>query len=185
MNLSKLSDEELAQATIDGDKSAFQSLVERYQRPLFSYLYRFLYQNHDAAEDVLQSVFIKFYQNLKAVDLEKKVKPWIYRIAHNEAANYLRSKSRRKEVMLDSPIWDIIPNGSSGKEQTENENREIIQWALAQLKPKYREVLVLHYYEEKSYGEISQIIDSSVNSVGTLLRRARQQMEKLLAHTRD
>ena len=87
--------------------------------------------------------------------------------------------------MLDSPIWDNISNGSSGKEQKENENREIIQWAMAQLKPKYREVLVLHYYEEKSYEEISQIIDSSVNSVGTMLRRARQQMEKLLAHIRD
>ena len=184
-DLSLHSDEELVQSTIDGDKSAFKTLVERYQRPLFSYLYRFLYQDRDGAEDVLQSVFLKFYENLKAIDLNKSVKPWIYRIAHNEAANYIRSRSRKKEVMLDDFGWNLFPNESSGKEREEIENKEIIQWAMAKLKPKYREVIVLHYFEEKSYEEIAEILDSSTNSVGTLLRRARLQMEKLLKHTRD
>lgn len=118
--------------------------------------------------------------DLGSIDLNCPVQPWIFRIAHNEAANYLRTVSRKRESRLDDDQWNNISGGSNQKDLTRNEDRELIHQTLEKIKPKYREVIVLHYFEEKSYEEIAQILQTSTNSVGTLLRRARQQMEKLL-----
>lgn len=178
-NLSK-SDALLIDATIKGDQAAFQKFVEKYQKPIFSYLYRFLYQNKETAEDITQTVFLKVYLNLNNIDQTKSIKSWIYRIAHNEAANYLRSVSRKKESMLDDGQWAKISPQKEQEEDISEQYSEVIQTALKKIKPKYREVIVLYYFEEKSYDEIAVILNSSTSSVGTLIRRAKQQLKKLL-----
>lgn len=183
MNSPEGSDADLIRSIIAGSKEDFRILMERYQQKVYSYLYRFLYQNRDAAEDVTQSVFLKVYQNLSAVDLNLPFQPWIYRIAHNEAANYLRTRSRKRESQLDDSQWDNFADDSNHDDLSKKEDQVLVHKTLQKLKPKYREVIVLHYFEEKSYEEIAQILDSSTNSVGTLLRRGRQQMQKLLKNS--
>ena len=178
-NLSE-SDALLIDATINGDQEAFQKFVEKYQKPIFSYLYRFLYQNSETAEDITQSVFLKVYQNLSNIDQTKSIKSWIYRIAHNEAANYLRSVSRKKESMLNDEQWSNVSNQKVQEDDISEQYGEIIQTALLKIKPKYREVIVLYYFEEKSYDEIAVILNSSTSSVGTTIRRAKQQLKKIL-----
>jgi RNA polymerase sigma factor (sigma-70 family) len=178
-NLSE-SDALLIEATIKGDQEAFQKFVEKYQKRIFSYLYRFLYQNKETAEDITQTVFLKVYQNLNNIDQTKAIKSWIYRIAHNEAANYLRSVSRKKESMLNDEQWSNLSTQKEEEEDISEQYGEIIQTALKKIKPKYREVIVLYYFEEKSYDEISIILNSSTSSVGTLIRRAKQQLKKIL-----
>ena len=173
-------DAELIDATIKGDQKAFQNFVEKYQKPIFSYLYRFLYQNKEAAEDITQIVFLKVYQNLNNIDGTKSIKSWIFRIAHNEAANYLRSSSRKKESLLDDEQWSKFSNPDDQKEDISDQYGEIIQLALKKIKPKYREVIVLYYFEEKSYDEIAEILNSSTSTIGTLIRRAKQQLKKIL-----
>lgn len=133
--------------------------------------------------DVTQDVFIKVYQNLASVDLNRPVQPWIYRIAHNEAANFLRKRSRKKETYLEDDQWDSFSSAAEENGEAHmdrKENKKLILTALEQIDIKYREVLILHYFEDKSYKEIAEILDSSTNSVGTLIRRAKQQMEKTL-----
>lgn len=180
MDRSQGSDADLIRSILSGNKGDFQILMECYQQKIYSYLYRFLYQNREAAEDVTQSVFLKVYQNLASVDLELSLQSWIYRIAHNEAANHLRTVSRKRESQFDDNQWENLSDGSNHDELTKKEDRELVHKTLQKLKPKYREVMVLHYFEEKSYEEIAQILDSSANSVGTLLRRGRLQMQNLL-----
>jgi RNA polymerase sigma factor (sigma-70 family) len=180
MNNPSESDALLIDATIRGDHEAFQKFVEKYQKPIFSYLYRFLYQNKETAEDITQTVFLKVYQNLNNIDQTKSIKSWIYRIAHNEAANYLRSVSRKKESMLNDEQWSKVSTQKKEEEDISKQYGEIIQTALKKIKPKYREVIVLYYFEEKSYDEISIILNSSTSSVGTLIRRAKQQLKKIL-----
>ncbi len=180
MNKLPDSDADLIRSIISGNKDNFQILMERYQQKIFAYLYRFLYQNREAAEDVTQSVFLKVYQNLASVNLDLPLQPWIYRIAHNEAANHIRTISRKKESQFDDSQWENLSDGSNPDELSKKEDQQLVQKTLQKLKPKYREVIVLHYFEEKSYEEIAQILGSSTNSVGTLLRRGRQQMQKLL-----
>ncbi|MBT4288304.1 MAG: RNA polymerase sigma factor [Deltaproteobacteria bacterium] len=180
MNNFSNSDAELIQATIDNDQESFKIFVERYQKPIFSYLYRFLYQNREAAEDITQSVFLKVYQNLNNIDTSKSIKSWIYRIAHNEAANYLRSVSSKKESIFDDEQWSKMADQKEPEEDISKQYTDIVQTALKKLKPKYREVIVLFYFEEKSYDEIATILDSSTNSVGTQIRRAKHQLKKIL-----
>jgi len=117
---------------------------------------------------------------LNSIDLERPLQPWIYRIAHNEAANYLRTVSGRKESRLDDDQWNNITDEKTPDRLSEKEDRQWIRQALRKLKPKYREVIVLYYFEEKSYEEIAQALNTSTNSVGTLLRRGRLQLQKML-----
>lgn len=174
------SDVELIQSVLAGNQADFKSLMERYQQKVFSYLYRFLYENRDAAEDVTQSAFIKFYQSLEKFDQSKPVQPWIFRIAHNEAANHLRTVSRKKESRLDDGQWDKIANPDEKQGMETEEQTVLINKALEKIKTKYREVIVLHYFEEKSYQEIAEILNTSTNSVGTLLRRGRLKLQDIL-----
>ena len=181
MNHLSDSDPDLIRSTIAGDQAAFQIFVERYQKPIFSYLYRFLYQNREAAEDIAQTVFLKIYQNLNSIDPEKPIASWVFRIAHNEAANYLRTVSRRKESLMDDERWSKIADRKDRIGNSEEEEySDLIQRALKKIKPQYREVIVLFYFEEKSYKEIATILNSSTNTVGTLVRRAKQQLKKIL-----
>jgi len=174
------SDTELIQSVLAGNQADFKPLMERYQQKVFSYLYRFLYENRDAAEEVTQSVFIKVYKNLASVDLNRPLQPWIYRVAHNEAANHLRTASRKKESRLEDRQWDHIASPDEDQSMEKDEQTIVIQKALDKLKTKYREVIVLHYFEEKSYQEIAEILNTSTNSVGTLLRRGRMKLQDIL-----
>ena len=174
------SDAELIQSVLAGNQVDFKPLMERYQQKIFAYLYRFLYENRDAAEEVSQSVFIKVYKNLGRIDLKRPIQPWIYRIAHNEAANYLRTVSRKKESRLEDTQWDRVASPEKDQNLEQEEKTVLINKALEKLKTKYREVIVLHYFEEKSYQEIAEILNTSTNSVGTLLRRGRLKLQDIL-----
>lgn len=180
MNSTSRSDAELVESILASNKKDFEILMQRYQQKIFAYLYRFLYQNREAAMDVTQDVFIKVYENLGTIDLKRPVQPWIYRIAHNEAANYLRKISRKKESQLMDEQWDTMSNDENTGDLESQENKTLVLKALDKVDPKYREVLVFYYFEEKSYQEIAEIMDSSTNTIGTLIRRAKKQMEKIL-----
>jgi RNA polymerase sigma-70 factor (ECF subfamily) len=154
--------------------------MQRYQQKIFAYLFRFLYQNREAALDLTQDVFIKVYENLGSVDMTRPIQPWIYRIAHNEAANYLRTISRKKESQLEDEQWNTFSGPETVDSMEAEDNKELILKALEKIDPKYREVLVLFFFEDRSYKEIAEILDASVNTVGTLISRAKKQMEKTL-----
>ncbi len=150
MDSSSRSDAELIESILASNKEDFEILMERYQQKIFAYLYRFLYQNQEAAQDVTQDVFLKVYEKLETVDTTRPIQPWIYRIAHNQAANYLRTVSRKKETYLVDEQWDTMSNGEESKQLDSKENKELILKALDKMDPKYREVLVLYRRSSES-----------------------------------
>ena len=177
------SDPELIRAVLSGRRDAFGPLMERHQQPIFGYLYRLLRGDRDTAQDLTQSVFLKAYQNLASFDLERPFRPWLYRIAHNESANYLRSRSRKKEVGIEESLWKSLaasPESSPEAAHGEEEDRLAVLQALEMLKPKYRQALMLFYFQDLSYEEIAQALESNLGTVGTLIRRGREKMKKLL-----
>ena len=179
----KLSDNELVEIIRRGKEEQYEEIIKRYEGKLFAYLYK-LINSREEARDILQDVFIKAYKNLYSYDTQRKFSSWLYRIAHNEAVNFIKRKSLKKFVS-----WESITAAkdkldmSSSKEDMERvwekkEAKKEMDKVLKKLSPKYRQVIDLRYYKEKSYEEISQILKKPVNTVGTLISRAKK---KLLA----
>ena len=178
MNYKHLTDEKLVEIVREKNTELFGEIVQRYQNKIYSYIKRLINSREDA-EDVTQEVFIKVYKNLYGFDIKKKFSPWIYRIAHNEAVNYIKKKSYFKILSIDQN--EFLKNTMTQTEDLiekiiKNENSRKLRELLDKLSFKYKEVLVLKYYEEKSYEEISDIIRKPVNTVGTMINRAKSQL---------
>lgn len=179
-------DNDLVLAVREGDSEKYAQIIERYQGKLFVYVFR-LVGNREEAEDLLQDVFIKTYRNLNSFDVERKFSSWIYRIAHNEAVNYIKRKSLKRFIPWESivSIKDKLESSTSSEEGADEkwlrkETSQEVEKALLKLPLKYRQVLTLRYYSDKSYEEISEILGRPVNTVGTLINRAKKKLAEEL-----
>lgn len=175
----KYSDEQLVEIIRSTNHDLYQEIIIRYQNKIRSYLYRLVGDREDA-EDLSQEVFLKAYQNLQGFDLSKRFSPWIYRIAHNEAVNFLKKKSRFKLISIDASEFLQNTLGFSQKiEENIIKDEEIknLKSNIDKLPIKYKEVIILKYFEEKSYEEISDILRLPVNTVGTLINRAKGKLK--------
>lgn len=177
-------DEELVVLT-RGDAQQYLHLMRRYEPKLMRYVQRIISFTKEEAEDVVQETFIKTYQNLNDFDTALKFSSWIYRIAHNEAVNALRKSSRFPKVphTEDEEFhMEFIADALDLEEEMGKKmERERVQSALATLPEKYREVLILKFLEEKSYEEISDILQKPVGTVGTLINRAKVKLKEALS----
>ena len=182
-------DEKLVSAVLSGENIYFAEIFRRYQKKLFLYL-RHLIGANDETEDLLQNVFTKSYEHLDSFDQKRKFSSWIYRISHNEAVNYLKKKSRRRLV-----AWEDIVSSkdrmetADGRDSPEEawikeELRQEVEQALERLPKKYEEILVLRYFLDKSYTEMSDITGRPENTVATLLNRAKKKLLALLNERR-
>ena len=173
-------DEIIAAAVQAGDVDAFGTLMERYEAKLKRYGRKFLAREEDIT-DLVQDVFIKSYEHIQSFQTDKRFSPWIYRIAHNVFVNELKRKSRYGSV-FDA---DVLLPLMAAKETTDQAaldadlEREL-DAHLTKLSAKYREVLVLHYYEDLSYQEISDILHIPITTVGVRMTRARAKLKTLL-----
>lgn len=171
-------DEEIAERVQEKDKKAFKLLVERYKDKIMRYGKKFLF-NYNDIEDLVQKVFIKAYINIKSFDTSKKFSPWIYRIAHNEFVNAIKKKDKEPLPFFD--LDTFFPHPFS-QEKIENDMdhkqfKEVMNKCLNKLEPKYREILILYYFEQMDYKEISKILRVPIGTVGVRLGRARKNLK--------
>lgn len=170
-------DEELAALSVK-DQGFFCCLINRYQNKLLRYVIRLSGVSKEEAEDILQEVFIRVYQNLNDFDPELKFSSWIYRITHNQViSNYRRLKARPQSVdweLADDILNSIASDLDLEKEVNHKYLRESIEKILASMDKKYREILVLRFFEEKSYQEMSDILKKPLGTVATLMNRAKR-----------
>ena len=172
-------DEELVGLAIK-DSHNFTLLIDRYEAKLSRYIYRLCGCRKEDIEDLLQEIFIKIYRNLNDFDQSLKFSSWAYRIAHNEViSHFRRSKSRPIDTELipdldhsDKKSDDFIRTIDAGLDK--NKISEI----LGMMDIRYKEVLVLRYFEELEYTEISDIIKKPMGTVATLLNRAKKQFRE-------
>ena len=180
-HLKELGDSDLIDVIHKQNREAYVELFARYQKKLFAYIYH-LVGNREETEDILQNVFSKTYKNIEHFDTSRKFSSWIYRIAHNESVNFLKRKSKRYTVS-----WDDIATSKDKLESASNEelpedkleHQEIVREidrALEKIPVKYKEILTMRYFQEYSYEEIGKILDKPVNTVGTLINRAKKKL---------
>jgi RNA polymerase sigma-70 factor (ECF subfamily) len=172
-------DEEVVRRVVAGEAALFGILVQRYEGRLRAYGHRFLSRREDI-EDLVQDVFLKAYQNLRDFDPSRRWSPWIYRVAHNIFANALRSKARHPITLLDSDAW--LPRTLSAHPETDldrDEARRLLESGVNKLESKYREPLVLFYFDGLSYKEIAEVLRIPVATVGIRIARGRTRLKSI------
>ena len=161
---------------LKGDASAFEPLVARYERALFAVALRLL-GNYEDARDVTQNAFIRAYEHLDSFDPERRFFSWVYRIAVNESLNLRRA--RRPQEALGT--WIAVGGQTEAIEAiAAHETTARVEQALGQLSDEYREVVVLRYFAELSYEEISHTVGVPEKTVKSRLFTARQRLASLL-----
>lgn len=176
-------DAELVKLSLD-NQEFFTYIIERYERTLKNFIFRLTNISSTDSEDLLQEIFIKIYTNLNDFDLNKNIKfsSWIYRISHNHViSNYRKIKARPQVTPGESneiSLNNIISDLDIIKEVETKITRKNILKTINNLPIKYKEVLVLKFFEEKSYEEISDILKKPPGTVATLINRAKKQFKK-------
>lgn len=168
------SDEVIVQKVLGGDTHLFGEIVNRYQNKLLRYVW-YLTNHSNDSEDVVQETFIKVYRNLNGFNTTLKFSSWIYRIAHNEAMNFVKKK---KPILVGHDEMYKLENIKNQTSNTKKiENTLYIRQLLDTLELKYREPLELYYIEERTYEEISDILRIPIGTVGIRIRRAKESLK--------
>jgi len=159
----------------EGDVEAFGDLVEKYQKPVFNAVFRVVHDYEDARE-ITQQVFMKIFENLSRFDPERRFFSWLYRVAVNEAINFVSSKKPTESLERDVPHEALDPEAAY-------QNREAgrdVRRAIADLTLDYRVVVVLRHFLQLSYREMGDVLNIPEKTVKSRLFTARQQLRSAL-----
>lgn len=194
--LGTLPDADVVRLAQQGRELAFRELVRRYERPVFSLVYRMV-RDRETAEDLAQDAFVKVLNHIDKYSPEFKFSSWLFKIANNVAIDHLR---RRK---LDTISMDGSPHATTASDVEastielaseqesaldEMEARELgsaIEQAIARLRPEYRACIMLRHVEGRSYEEIAATLDLPLGTVKTYIHRARHELRKALEPLRQ
>jgi len=179
-NFDKKNDKEIVKLTLK-NQDHFLHIVKRYEKKLLSFILRISNVSLEEAQDLLQEIFIKTYQNLNDYDPSLKFSSWIYRITRNHVISNYR-KNKNKQTLMASEVSDnLLNNLASNFDVTKQIDNDILKEkiisALNKIDKKYREVIILKYFEEKSYDEISDIIKKPTGTVATYLNRGKKKFK--------
>jgi RNA polymerase sigma-70 factor (ECF subfamily) len=160
-----------------GDTSAFDELVTRYSARILSLVYDIV-KNEDDAWDIAQEAFLISWLSIQGFEHRASFYTWLYSVTRNVTRNSLRRKGWRKDVELS----DSIPDSGVGPEKNcqHGEIREWVNWALAELSPEQRAVVMLRELEGLHYREIAQELKLSIGTVMSRLFYARKRLQSLL-----
>jgi RNA polymerase sigma-70 factor, ECF subfamily len=191
-----MSDQDVVQRAAQGREAAYRELIRRYQRPVFSLIYRMV-RDRELAEDLAQETFVKVLNAIDSYRPEYKFSSWIFKIANNAAIDQLRrrgldtlsldgSPHAQTSEAIESTTLQIGDNRESQLDEVTN--RELgsqIERAIAQLRPEYRSCILLRHVEGRPYEEIAQILGLPLGTVKTYIHRARNELRILLADVKE
>ena len=195
MALKDLSDQEIVALARQGREAAYRELIGRYQRPVFSLIYR-LVRDREKAEDLAQDTFIKVLNAIDRYDPAYKFSSWIFKIAHNTSLDHLRKKEPETLSLDGSPhaqtpaeIEASTVTAVSNAESPEDyaSSRELgghLEVAIAKLRPEYRTAIIMCHVEGRPYEEIAEIMEVPLGTVKTYIHRARNELKVHLEHLR-
>ena len=182
---------ELIQGLRNKDEPAFKYLVDNYQDRVFNTAIGIV-QNAEDAEDVAQEVFIQVYRSIHSFKGESKLSTWLYRIVTTRSLDLLRSRKSKKRFGFiqrmfgdgNEPLYEIPNFNHPGVALDKKENAAKLFKAIAQLPDNQKTAFTLHKLEDLSYQEISDVMQTSVAAVESLMHRAKQNLRKMLEKER-
>ncbi len=196
LELANLPDADVVSLAQQGRESAFRELVRRYERPVFSLVFRMV-RDRETAEELAQETFIKVLNNIDRYQPQFKFSSWLFKIANNIAIDHLRKRQIVTISMDGSPhaataaeaeatSFDVSIRQESALEELEaKELGSEIEKAIARLRPEYRSCIMLRHVEGRSYEEIAATLDLPLGTVKTYIHRARIELRDALGHLRQ
>ncbi len=178
-----------------GDRRAFDHLVHRYEKELFGYLRNYL-GDAEMAEDVFQQTFLQVHLKCEKFEPGRRVRPWLYTVATNQAIDFQRRNRRHRAVSLDRAIGgdsgdetgsliDLLDseNVSPAEEVTAIEQHEQVRQAVDELPEQTKQVVMLVYFQGLKYREAAEVLDIPVGTVKSRLHTAIQKLSTILSPT--
>lgn len=169
--MQKRTDNELIDLTLDSNKEYFTELVTRYYPKLSRYLHRLLNGNVHDVEEVLSETFMKAYVHLATYTPSLTFSAWIYRIAHNQAIDLMRKKTRTQTIAIEEHHASFDPT-------KQYEEKDYVEHVLGHLNIEERNLLTLFYLEELSLYEMSDILKIRPNTLAVRIKRIRERIRK-------
>ena len=196
LDLPNLPDADVVALAQKGREAAFRELIRRYERPVFSLVFRMV-RDSTTAEDLAQDAFIKVLNHIDKYRPEFKFSSWLFKIANNIAIDHLRRRQLDTISMDGSPhamtaadreatSFDLPDTSENALDELAS--RELgseIEQAIGKLRPEYRNCIVLRHVEGRSYEEIAATLDLPLGTVKTYIHRARHQLRESLEHLRE
>ena len=183
----KSTNSELIKKAIEGDESAYKNLLENYRGAIYNLLYKMV-RNKEETEDLVQEAFMKAFKALPSFNEEYAFSTWLYKIAINNCIDHIRKKKlqtysinkpvQSKDGELDREFPDT--SMSPDKSILSEERASIIETAIDELPGNYKTAIILRHSEEKSYEEISKILNIPLGTVKARIFRAREMLKKKL-----
>jgi RNA polymerase sigma-70 factor (ECF subfamily) len=166
------------------DPEALSYVIDRYKGKLDKYISRRTCVSSHDREDILQDVFIKIYRNINDYDDKLVFSSWIYRITHNYMIDWYRKNKKHISISLDADESKLIHiledenNKIDNQTLQDREDLDLIKKAIQKLSADYQEILILKFFEDKTYEEISDILKISTSSVGVKINRAKKLLKQ-------
>lgn len=177
MDVTALTDEQLAESAQAGQQLAFTELTKRYWDRLNAYVRRLMPGTSDH-EDIVQDAFLKAYVNLRSFNPDRRFSPWMYRITHNVFVDHVKGLKRDPLPFFDPEV--LFPHPVAPDDPRQDADvaaiRQILDQHLNELDQRYREPLVLRYYQDLSYRDIADILHIPLGTVSIRIKRG---LEKL------
>ncbi len=196
LDLGNLPDADVVILAQQGKEAAFREIVRRYERPVFSLVFRMV-RDREVAEDLAQDTFIKVLNHIDKYRPEFKLSSWLFKIANNVAIDHLRrrqldtvsmdgSRHAATAADIEATSFDIgDPQQTALEEMESRELGSAIEKAIATLRPEYRSCIMLRHVEGRSYEEIAATLDLPLGTVKTYIHRARHELREALGHLRE
>jgi RNA polymerase sigma-70 factor (ECF subfamily) len=196
LDLANLPDADVVALALEGRDSAHRELIKRYERPVFSLVFRMV-RDRELAEDLTQDTFVKVLSHLDRYRSDFKFSSWLFKIANNVAIDHLRRRQLDTVSMDGSPHamtadavestrFDVADSSENALDEMEaKELGSAIERAIGLLRPEYRACIMLRHVEGRSYEEIASTLDLPLGTVKTYIHRARHELRRALEHTRE
>jgi RNA polymerase sigma-70 factor (ECF subfamily) len=193
LDLLNLPDADVVALAQQGRDAAFRELIRRYERPVFSLVYRMV-RDRELAEDLAQDTFIKVLNHIDRYRPEFKFSSWLFKIANNVAIDHLRRRTldtisidgsphAQTAEAIEATSIDVVGDQESALDELEaREMGTAIERAIATLRPEYRSCIMLRHVEGRSYEEIAATLDLPLGTVKTYIHRARHELRRALEH---
>ena len=171
-------DQALVTACLEGDKGAFDEIVQRHQRTVYQVCFRFT-NNHEDASDLAQETFVRAWKGLRNFKGQAALSTWLYRIAVNVSLNRVSAKRPENEA-LDADRFVDTSSDVPGARLLRDERAQAVRRAINELPEKQRATLILRTYHDLSHQEIADILGSSVGAVKANFFHALANLKKIL-----